>query len=72
LDPGTWVRADNDEPLNVPNLAAHVADAFVKWGNDCIRCEGNFTPNDRCDSRGGRNFIPVYVTKADAQRWARM
>lgn len=42
---------------------------FVRWGYDCIDCQGSFSTNDRCDCCGGTNRIPVYVTQDDAARF---
>lgn len=42
---------------------------LVAWGWDCVDCGGDYGVNDRCDSCGGTNRIPLYATEADAERF---
>lgn len=44
------------------------ASGFVLYGWDCVDCQGDFGVNDRCDSCGGNNRIPLWALEADAER----
>lgn len=44
------------------------ASGFVLYGWDCLDCQGDFGVNDRCDSCGGNNRIPLWALEADAER----
>lgn len=47
---------------------ARDARAFVFYGWDCIDCQGDFGVNDRCDTCGGDNRIPLWALATDAER----